>query len=267
MIGGLAGRTFHRLWRSLPYSMRLRMVPHILDGIAEHDKLRIGHPTVEGLLQNMRACGFAPGGIVDVGANVGNWSRMAQRVFPGVPAVMFDGNPEMDVALRETVTSLGSHTRHAISLLGPEPRADVAFHTVGSGSGVLPELTTFPKVVQHLSMSTLDTALAGPDVPLTAPLLLKLDVQGYELEVLRGAAQTLQRTEVTLLETSLMPYNEGAPTFADVVRFMEEAGFVVYDFCGQFRRETDHALFQTDVAFVRPDSPLRRRKKFWLNEP
>jgi hypothetical protein len=48
---------------------------------------------------------------------------------------------------------------------------------------------------------------------------------------------------------------------------MNEEGFVAFDFCGQLRRQSDHALFQTDIAFVRRESSLRARRKFWLNEP
>jgi hypothetical protein len=72
---------------------------------------------------------------------------------------------------------------------------------------------------------------------------------------------------VVILEVSLLPYNEGAPLFGEVVAFMAKAGFAVYDFCGQHRRQSDHALFQTDVVFVRADSSLRACKKFWLTEP
>lgn len=92
-------------------------------------------------------------------------------------------------------------------------------------------------------------------------------MQGFELEVLRGGMSTLAQAELLVLETSLLPYNEGGPTFAEVIEFMNDAGFVAFDFCGQFRRQTDLALCQTDVAFVRRDSELRRPKKFLIDEP
>lgn len=66
---------------------------------------------------------------------------------------------------------------------------------------------------------------------------------------------------------SLDDHNEGAPLFPEVVDFMRDAGFALYDFGGSYRRETDHALFQIDVVFAKKDSPLRASKKFWLNEP
>jgi len=268
MTGGLPGRTFRWLWSLMPYGARRRLIPHVLDSLDEVDKLRLGLPTMEGLLRTMRANGFLPGGIIDIGANAGDWSRMARSVFPGVPLIMVDANPEMAAPLRATVEALGAHAAAIPALLGPAERTDVPFHVLGTGSSVLPELTTFSREVRHLPMTTLDQVVEGPaHTPMCAPLLMKLDVQGFELEVLRGGSRTLGMAEVVILETSVLPYNEGAPTFEDVVAFMRTAGFSVGDFCGQFRRETDHALYITDVCFVRTSSALRASKKFWLTEP
>ncbi len=267
MTRGLAGRAFRWLWSLIPHAARRRMMPHVLDSLEEVDKLRLGLPTMEGLLRTMQANGLQPGGIIDIGANAGDWSRMARSVFPGVPLLMVDGNPEMAQAIRATATECGAAAA-VCALLGPDVRNDVPFHVLGTGSGVLPELTTFSREVRHLPMTTLDRVVEdATQAPLQAPLLMKLDVQGFELEVLRGGSRTLGMAEVVILETSVLPYNEGAPTFEDVVAFMRTAGFSVSDFCGQFRRETDHALYITDVAFVRTNSALRAPKKFWLTEP
>ena len=76
-------------------------------------------------------------------------------------------------------------------------------------------------------MSTLDSVV--DERKMTGPILLKADVQGYELEALRGANQTLRKTEVILLEVSTLPYNIGAPLLAEVVAFMAERRFLVYD--------------------------------------
>ena len=110
-------------------------------------------------------------------------------------------------------------------------------------------------------MNTLDDLVAAE---VKSPILLKLDVQGYELEVLRGAVKTLSEAEVVIIECSLIQYNEGAPLFAEVVSFMGERGFVVYDFCGQMRRANDGALFQMDVIFVRENSRLRKEFDRWI---
>jgi FkbM family methyltransferase len=216
----------------------------------------------------MRENGFSPVAVLDVGANVGEWSRMVSSVFPSTRILMFDGNPENEPALRETVREIGSRSECFIGLLGPEKNGAVTFYKPdagNTGSSILPELTSFEKETITLPMDTLDSLTES--AALQGPLLLKLDVQGFELEVLKGARRTLQLSEAVIMEASLLPYNAGAPLFADVVAFMNEQGFVAFDFCGQSRRESDRALFQTDVAFVRRESDLRAHRKFFLSEP
>jgi FkbM family methyltransferase len=238
--------------------------------MSEAEKFRVGLPTVPGLLGNLRENGFSPDAIIDVGANVGDWSRTASSIFASSRILMFDGDPDNEPALIRTVRDLGSRSTYFLTLLGPERKHAVAFYKhqpeIGTtGSSILPELTSFEKEVITLPMDTLDSLTDG--AALRAPLLLKLDVQGFELEVLKGGRRTLKLSEVVIVEVSLLRYNDGAPLFAEVIAFMNEEGFVAFDFCGQLRRESDHALFQTDVAFVRRESSLRAPRKFWLNEP
>jgi len=264
-------------WKVLPLAARsritglrrsLRREPEVSQmTITEADKFRAGTPTLSGFLENLRTNGFSPSAIVDIGANAGEWSRTASSIFPSAQILMFDGDPDNEPNLHNTVREIGSRSRYFLRLLGPERKDTITFYrpeTGTTGSSVLPELTSFGKNAITLSMDTLDNLTAKAS--LRTPLLLKLDVQGFELEVLKGGRQTLALSEVVITEASLLPYNDGAPLFAEVVAFMNEKGFVAFDFCGQLRRESDYALFQTDVVFVRRESNLRTPRKFWLSE-
>jgi FkbM family methyltransferase len=259
-----AAALFRMLWRSIPSSARGRLLPSVLSGISDSAQFRHGIPNLRGLLEHLRENGFSPETIIDVGAFTGTWSQTAHEVFPDARFFLVDGNPENRERLA-TATRRFKQSDSQIALLGPEDRSEVMFYVHTSGSSVLRELTSFDRDVKRLPMRRLDDVAAG--FHCAGPCLLKLDVQGFELEVLRGARTTLENSEAIILEVSLLPYNEGAPLFGEVVAFMAEAGFVVYDFCGQHRRQSDHTLFQTDVVFVRANSPLRACKKFWLTEP
>ena len=130
------------------------------------------------------------------------------------------------------------------------------------GSSVLEQVQNKAPIAESLPMRTLDSVV--DERKMTGPILLKADVQGYELEVLRGANQTLQNTEVILLEVSTLPYNIGAPLFAEVVAFMAERRFLVYDLCHLHRRQSDDTAFQVDVLFARAGSTLRSEKPFFV---
>jgi FkbM family methyltransferase len=177
---------------------------------------------------------------------------------------MIDGNPENERALEDAARQIGPLAEHFICLLGAEHRKSVTLFQLGNGTSVLKELSGFQPKAIEVPMERLDRLLAGKNVGDQA--LIKLDVQGYELEVLRGAGDILRLAEVMILEVAIIPFNDGAPLFAEVVQFMENAGYVAYEFCGGARR-TDLALFQIDVFFVRRDSNLRCRKRFFKDEP
>ena len=253
------GRLVRWALKATPVSLRTKV---LLDSVAvadEDTKFRAGQPTMFGSLRNLARIDFRPGGIVDVGANVGAWAREAASIFPGCPIHMIEGQTSLEPQLKATGFP------YTLTLVGPENVDAAPFYMAGTGSSLLPEVTGFEKERVELPVRKLDDL--EPIQSLPAPLLLKLDVQGYELKVLAGAAETLRRTEVLLAEVSLLEYNKGSPLMHEVISWLANREFLPYDICGGLRRSSDKALFQTDMIFVRRDSELRAKRKFWEHEP
>lgn len=219
-------------------------------------------PTVRALCL-AKSVGFQPNTIIDVGAYSGEWARLAHSIWPDASISMYDGNPENEEKLQTAVRQL-PRADYRMSLLGPEHKPSVKMYQMSTGSSVLPELTSFPRNVIEVEMNRLDD-LAHADWQ--SPVLLKLDVQGFELEVLKGARQTLARTEMVVLEAELLPYNEGAASFLEIANFLHDAGFSLWDIGDDMRRQSDQVLFQIDALFVRKDSSLRAKNRFFLHEP
>jgi hypothetical protein len=141
-------------------------------------------------------------------------------------------------------------------LMGPETKEAVSFFEIeGGGSSVLRDLTNSPYKTATLRMETLDHVLREKMV--TNATLLKLDVQGYELEVLKGATETVKKAEVILLEVSFVDYNESGPLFHEVVAFMKDRGYLVYDI-HPLPRWAGVTLLQADVIFVKENSAFRK---------
>ena len=97
------------------------------------------------------------------------------------------------------------------------------------------------------------------------PFLLKLDVQGSELDILLGAEEVLHETEYIILEVSLYKFFKGGPDYYDIVTFMRSRGFVVYDIFGLHYRPLDNALSQVDMVFVK-EKGLFRKNHFYATK-
>jgi hypothetical protein len=104
--------------------------------------------------------------------------------------------------------------------------------------------------------TTLDALLASRVSPADRTLL-KLDIEGHELEALRGAAVLLESVEVIVIEVRFFDVNRsGRPLFAEVLAFLEARGFSLYDVDMLASRPRDLRLRIGDVIFVRRGSPL-----------
>ena len=80
---------------------------------------------------------------------------------------------------------------------------------------------------------------------------LKLDLQGFELEALRGADRSLSKLAGVETEVSLVPLYEGAPSHREVIDHLEAAGFRLAGLDPNFFDPETAELLQADAIFVR----------------
>lgn len=203
-------------------------------------------------LVRLRQAGFDPRLILDIGAFTGAWARMCAEVFPSSVIVMVEPQEALSCQLEALVAKSAGRMRHHSELLGPTDGAEVTFFEMSTGSSVFEEQSPYPRSRTSRTTRRLDAVLAEDSDRVD---LIKLDVQGFELEVLEGAPRSLRSAQVVLLEASLIPINTGAPLFADVVAWMSDAGFRLVDIPSISRRR-DGALWQSDLLFIREGSLL-----------
>lgn len=211
------------------------------------------------MLQFLRGRGFEPGFVVDVGANSGHWTEMLKGVFPGARVLLLEPQPEM----REPLDRLCAGTPDLRWIeVAAGAREETRLQTIWEdlqGSSFLPrpDAERAARGVQRPApVRRLDDLLT--EVGWGVPDLVKLDVQGFELEVLRGCPSIFGQTEVFILETSLYAFLDDIPLLREVIAFMAEREYEVYDLAGQFRRPIDGALGQLDVVFARRRGRLRQ---------
>ncbi len=89
------------------------------------------------------------------------------------------------------------------------------------------------KGTEKIQVTTLDA-----EIPAGTPvLILKLDVQGFELEALKGAASTLKRTQIVVLEINNYDGFEGSPTYFELDDYLRSYNFSLYDIIPSKRHE------------------------------
>ena len=201
--------------------------------------------------ERAKSDGFIPATVIDVGASDGRWTTECLRIFPRAKYALFDPLPENLPALS--------------NLAAREPSVRFWSGAIGGGSARLPlnlhghqtsfySSTDFAGGPLEVEVRTLDSFIESMN--LQAPMLLKADVQGYELEVLRGATRCLQMTELLLLEVSFRQIYSGSPLAHQVIAECGRLGYRIYDICTYSQRPRDGALAQADVIFVKRDSSL-----------
>jgi FkbM family methyltransferase len=196
-------------------------------------------------LTAMQQRGFNPRSIIDVGAFEGAWSSMVRQIWPHAKIVMIEPNSGKAEHLSRLASEISAE--YFCELLGAKAGATVPFHVTGSGSSVLGERSPLPRETETRVLSTLDSLKLIAD----RPLLLKIDAQGYELEILKGARESLRCSDAIVLEIAVIEINDGAPLLHSVLESMHEYGFVTYDILEIHRRPLDKALNQVDIVFVR----------------
>jgi FkbM family methyltransferase len=220
-----------------------------------------GIDSMEGCLRFLPQVGLRPRCILDVGANRGEWSALAAKVFPDARFVLIEPQEEMVPPL---TAFCGRHPSARFVRAGaaaePGEAALTIWDDLQGSTFVVPavdEMLATGK--QRLTpLVTIDSLFEGePHLPDVA----KLDVQGYELEALKGATRLFGHTEIFILEVQLIR-NDVTPSFHAVVDFMDRRGYQVYDICGYWRRPVDDALGQVDLVFARADGPLCRDRRW-----
>jgi FkbM family methyltransferase len=201
-------------------------------------------------LKTLAQNGFQPRVIFDIGAASGDWARLAAGIWPSARIHGFEPNQRERASLERTKRELPAFD-FTLCFLGSEPKR-VQYDDQGTSTSVLNGAGT-----QTAEMRVLDELVRSGAAP--RPEFLKLDVQGYELEVLRGGEEALAGARGALLEVSFTEFASGVPLVAEVVAFMAQRGFVWYDAMGIYRSLEDDALLQMDAMFLRREDPLRRK--------
>lgn len=202
--------------------------------------------------------GYSPQICIDIGAYNGDWTKEFKGIFEKSAVMMIEGQVEKEPLLKRAKALL-NNVDYYIGLLGSN-ESEVDFNIYDTASSVLNEYNITNARIERRQLIKLDTIVKG--TPFEKPDFIKLDTQGYELEILKGSGNILQYAEFVLMEVSFIDIYKGCPLVHDVLKFMHERGFVVFDICTLMRRPLDKSLFQSDFLFVKETSEFRSDKRW-----
>jgi len=217
---------------------------------------------IEEMLGVLRDRGLSPTRIVDGGANIGDFARKAKACFPAAKIDLIEPQPACHGELLR-LQATPNYEFHPQALVGPTHTARTISLRVSPG-----EVTTGAHISPQPGENTVDVPAATLDEILDGKIgdqeriFIKLDLQGYEMEALSGSETTLRRTEVILTEVSFFA-QAYEPPIAELVAFLHERGFDLYDIAALGQRARDGRARQGDFLFVRRDSSLLADKS-WI---
>ncbi len=215
----------------------------------------IPRASMGGALRQLSALGFHPRTVIDVG--VATKTEELYQAFKDADILLIEPLAEFEPFLCDICRSYKAE--YVLAAAGETPgSAVINVHPDKFGSSLLKEFEGpgVDGVPREIPVVTIDQLCAARN--LAGPYLIKVDVQGAELQVLAGATHTLPQTEVVILEVTLFGTMIGGPQLSDTVACMKQYGFVVYDIFAFKYRPLDDALSQVDIVFVQEGGRFRR---------
>jgi FkbM family methyltransferase len=180
-------------------------------------------------LTALKAQGFEPRVIYDIGACVLHWTNESKRIWPNAETVAFEAMDSSEFLYKE------QGLKYHIGVLSNETGKTVDFYQndwhPGGNSYYKENEVVNPNAPdyfneQHkrtLKTVTLNAVVNLKQFPL--PDLIKMDVQGAEMDVLQGASEVLKTVKHVILELQTVEYNKGAPLKDTVIEYMDSIGF------------------------------------------
>jgi FkbM family methyltransferase len=208
------------------------------------------------LCQAVAAYQSEMGAILDVGANQGQFATAAAYWFPRAKILSFEPVPATVALLRRNTAHLSGLEVLPVALGAIPGKIRFFSNKYSHASSALPihsnQTILHPDTASveeiEVAVDTLDRVMGSRSVE--HPLLLKLDVQGFEREVLQGGRKTLAQADYLLFETSFVPFYEGEALFEEMHTIASDHGFVLLGPVG-FLEDGRHRVVQLDLLYRR----------------
>ena len=194
--------------------------------------------------------------IIDVGANEGQFAEKIIGVFPTAQVHCFEPLEPVFNKLQQHFKANKNITLYNCGLGEKNEEKIIHSNEYSPSSSMLEMLdlhkTSFDFAVAaepvKIILKRLDDVLEKIPVK---PMLLKIDVQGYEMQVLKGGENILQLADIVILETTFVPLYKEQPLFADIYTYMVAKGFSYAGNIEQLLSPKNNQILQADAVFIK----------------
>ncbi|MCX7549357.1 FkbM family methyltransferase [Xanthomarina sp. F2636L] len=212
---------------------------------------------LETLFVNVKKMGFSPKHIIDVGANHGVWTRETLKHFPDAYYSLLEPQEWLQASFQDLLNSNSKIKVHAV---GAGAKTGNFLFTVtnrddsSSFRYTKEEAETEGFKQIEIPVITLNELVKKtPNLPL--PDLIKIDAEGLDIDVLKGADSLFGKTEIFMVEASVnckMFEN----SVLNMINFMDESGYTLFDITDLNRPFHPNVLWLVELAFIKKGGVL-----------
>jgi FkbM family methyltransferase len=240
------GRVINRLLK--PTGFRFSRLAAPPETPRPHPSPAASNVSLDAALSRISARGLDVNTVIDVGASDGMWTRVVRQYFPSAFCLLIEANPVHETDLRKFRQEL-ANVDFVLAAAG-DVVGEIYFDATDPFSG-LASHTPLARPTITVPVTTIDALVAQRQ--LKAPFLIKLDTHGFEGPILEGARQTLQDTNLLVIEAYNFRLRPGSLKFDELCQLLSTLGFATIDFCDPMFRVRDNAFWQFDLFFIRAD--------------
>jgi FkbM family methyltransferase len=197
-------------------------------------------------LSQLKIGGFLPDLVIDVGAQVG--TPELYTIYPESHHIFIEPVEECIEQLNIISKSLKKCdviNAAASNFCGNTALSITPSRQYSSISDVISNES------RNIQVITVDSILES--VPSSDSILLKIDVDGAEINVLQGSKKTLNKDTIVVIEASM---GDSSPRFGEIVEYMNDFGYSTYDIVDPLYRPNDWHLWQVDLIFAKKNSTI-----------
>jgi FkbM family methyltransferase len=195
--------------------------------------------------------------ILDIGANTGQFAITISLILPDAKIYAFEPILDCFQELQKRMENLKNCTAINVGLGDMNTESEFEYNSFSPSSSFLKMTNQHKEIYPFtaesktiiLKLTTLDSFVEN--LLITEPLLVKIDVQGYEKKVLCGGEKTIKKAKLVIIENSFETLYEAQPSFNDIYNILVSWGFTYLGNIGQSHSPLTGKILQEDSIFIK----------------